>query len=169
MPEIWDAYDRDRNLLVGKTICRDTFSTDDDYHLVVHILVLNEEDQSVLFMRRSPNKESFPQYFEATAGGSALQGENSDQAILRELREETGLTLSKIKLYYQTTEDEHQMHLDKFIGWTRQDKERVSYQEGETVDHVWVKPENLQTFLEKEKIVPSQVTELKILFHLDDK
>ncbi|MGZ7192165.1 NUDIX hydrolase, partial [Streptococcus pyogenes] len=67
------------------------------------------------------------------------------------------------------TEDEHQMHLDKFIGWTRQDKERVSYQEGETVDHVWVKPENLQTFLEKEIIVPSQVTELKILFHLDDK
>ena len=95
MSEIWDAYDKDRNLLLGKSIKRDTFSTDDDYHLVVEVLLLHEEDNSVLFMKRSPEKPSFPDYYEATAGGSALQGESSEQAVRRELLEETGLTVSR--------------------------------------------------------------------------
>ena len=34
MSEIWDAYDKDRNLLLGKSIKRDTFSTDDDLSLI---------------------------------------------------------------------------------------------------------------------------------------
>ena len=167
MSEIWDAYDKDRNLLLGKSIKRDTFSTDDDYHLVVEVLLLHEEDNSVLFMKRSPEKPSFPDYYEATAGGSALQGESSEQAVRRELLEETGLTVSRLQLFYQTTEDKYHMHFDKYIGWTKESKEAISYQEGETVGHVWVKPRDLKTFLKKEKIVPSQIEELKILFNLD--
>ena len=167
MSEIWDAYDKNRNLLLGKSIKRDTFSTDDDYHLVVEVLLLHEEDNSVLFMKRSPEKPSFPDYYEATAGGSALQGESSEQAVRRELLEETGLTVSRLQLFYQTTEDNYHMHFDKYIGWTKESKEAISYQEGETVGHVWVKPRDLKTFLKKEKIVPSQIEELKILFNLD--
>ena len=59
------------------------------------------------------------------------------------------------------------MHFEKYIGWTKESKEAISYQEGETVSHVWVKPQDLKTFLKKEKIVPSQIEELKILFNLD--
>ena len=168
MSEIWDAYDKDRNLLIGKSIQRDTFSTDDDYHLVVEVLLLHEEDKSVLFMRRSPDKPSFPDYNEATAGGSALQGENSEQAVHRELLEETGLTVSRLELFYQTTEEKYHMHFDKYLGWTKDSKEAISYQDGETVDHIWVKPQDLATFLKKEKIVPSQIEEIKILFDLGD-
>ena len=168
MSEIWDAYDKDRNLLIGKSIQRDTFSRDDDYHLVVEVLLLHEEDKSVLFMRRSPDKPSFPDYYEATAGGSALQGESSEQAVHRELLEEAGLTVSRLELFYQTTEDNYHMHFDKYLGWTKDSKEAISYQEGETVGHIWVKPQDLATFLKKEKIVPSQIEEIKILFDLGD-
>ena len=168
MSEIWDAYDKDRNLLPGKSIQRDTFSRDDDYHLVVEVLLLHEEDKSVLFMRRSPDKPSFPDYYEANAGGSALQGESSEQAVHRELLEETGLTVSRLELFYQTTEDNYHMHFVKYLGWTKDSKEAISYQEGETVGHIWGKPQDLATFLKKEKIVPSQIEEIKILFDLGD-
>lgn len=44
---------------LGKSIKRDTFSTDDDYHLVVEVLLLHEEDNSVLFMKRSQKNHPF--------------------------------------------------------------------------------------------------------------
>lgn len=167
MSEIWDAYDKDRNLIPGKTINRDTFSTEDDYHLVVQISLLHEDDNSVLFMKRSSDKPSFPNYYEATAGGSALQGENAEEAVKRELMEESGLKLSKLKLFYQTTEEQYHMHLDKFIGWTKENKDAVRYQEGETDGHIWVKPQDLADFLKNEKVIPSQIIELTMLFGLD--
>lgn len=45
-------------------------------------------------MKRDSAKLSYPDYYEATAGGSALFGEIAEQAILREVREETGIELT---------------------------------------------------------------------------
>lgn len=88
MTEYCDAYDENRHLLSGKIINRDTFSSTDDFHLVVQVLLLHRKDQSVLFMHRARNKATFPDYFEATAGGAALCRETSEEAARRELKEE---------------------------------------------------------------------------------
>lgn len=44
MTEYWDAYDANRHLLSGKFINRDTFSSTDDFHLVVQVLLLHRKD-----------------------------------------------------------------------------------------------------------------------------
>ena len=58
-------------------------------------------------MKRSPEKPSFPDYYEAACRRIRLTGrESSEQAVRRELLEETGLTVSRLQLFYQTTEDQ---------------------------------------------------------------
>ena len=87
--EIWDIYDRDRQL-TGRTHRRGEYLAEGDYHLVVHIWTVNHQGQFLL-TRRSPNK-GFPNMWETT-GGSAVTGEDSLTAALREIWEETGLKL----------------------------------------------------------------------------
>lgn len=87
--ELWDIYDENRNL-TGRTHRRGEFLQPGDYHLVVHVWMENSNGQFLL-TKRSPNK-GFPNMWETT-GGSALAGDDSLTAALREVREETGLTL----------------------------------------------------------------------------
>lgn len=87
--ELWDVYDADRNP-TGRTHRRGDFLNEGDYHLVVHVWMLNSRGEFLL-TKRSPNK-GFPNMWETT-GGSALAGDDSLTAALREVREETGLTL----------------------------------------------------------------------------
>ena len=86
--EKWDAYlangHKTNHILIRGQSIPDGF-----YHLAVKCLV-QHLDGSLLFMQRHLDKKLFPGFFEASAAGSALYGENSEQAIRRELLEETG-------------------------------------------------------------------------------
>lgn len=87
--ELWNVYDKDRHL-TGRVHRRGDFLAEGDYHLVVHVWVLNSRGEFLL-TKRSPNK-GFPNMWEAT-GGSALAGDDSLTAAIREVHEETGLFL----------------------------------------------------------------------------
>ncbi len=87
--ELWDVYDRERNL-TGRFHRRGELLQPGDYHLVIHVWLQNSEGQ-FLITKRSPNK-GFPNMWECT-GGSALAGDDSLSAAMREVQEETGLTL----------------------------------------------------------------------------
>lgn len=87
--ELWDVYDADRNF-TGRKHRRGDFLAEGDYHLVVHVWMINSRGEFLL-TKRSPIK-GFPNMWETT-GGSALAGDDSLTAALREVREETGLTL----------------------------------------------------------------------------
>ncbi|HEM4545907.1 TPA: NUDIX domain-containing protein, partial [Streptococcus suis] len=89
--EIWNAYTADGQL-TDHTLTRGESIPDGLYHLVVECII-RHHDGSTLFMKRDSTKPSYPNYYEATAGGSALFGEIAEQAILREVREETGIEL----------------------------------------------------------------------------
>ncbi|HFI0336454.1 TPA: NUDIX domain-containing protein [Streptococcus suis] len=64
-------------------------------------------------MKRDSTKPSYPDYYEATAGGSALFGEIAEQAILREVREETGIELTADQLRHHT---HFVAHDDQFLS-----------------------------------------------------
>ena len=87
--ELWDVYDENRNL-TGNLHRRGDPLKAGEYHLVVHVWMLNHEGKFLL-AKRSPNK-GFPNMWEST-GGSALAGDDSLTAALREVKEETGLIL----------------------------------------------------------------------------
>ena len=91
--ELWDVYDKDRKL-TGRTHKRGEYLNPGDFHLVVYIWMQNSSGQFLL-TKRSPNK-GFPNMWETT-GGSAVAGDDSLTAALREVREETGLVLDPDK------------------------------------------------------------------------
>lgn len=87
--ELWDVYDCDR-VPQGRLHRRGDPMPEGDYHMVVHIWTL-DRDGRILLTQRSLNK-GFPGRWEST-GGSAIAGDDSLTAAMREVREETGLTL----------------------------------------------------------------------------
>ncbi len=87
--ELWDVYDENRQL-TGRLHRRGDLLKGDDYHLVVHAWV-QRSDGRFLLTKRAPNK-GYPNMWECT-GGSALAGDDSLTAALRELQEETGLAI----------------------------------------------------------------------------
>jgi len=88
--ELWDVYDENRRL-TGRTMRRGDPIAPGDRHLGVHVWLRNA-DGSYLITRRSPIK-GYSLLWECT-GGSALAGEDSLTAAIREVAEETGLTVT---------------------------------------------------------------------------
>ena len=87
--ELWDIYDA-AGSRTGRLQRRGDPLAPGDCHLCVHVWIQNA-DGRYLLTRRAPEK-SGAGLWEIT-GGSALAGEDSLTAALREVKEETGLTL----------------------------------------------------------------------------
>lgn len=89
--ELWDLYTKDREK-TGRLHRRGDQMKDGEYHLVVHVCIFNSKNE-LLIQQRQPFKDGWPNMWDLTAAGSALQGENSCQAAEREVAEEIGLTI----------------------------------------------------------------------------
>ena len=161
--EIWDAYDQDgrradRDLIRGEPIPQGL------YHLVSEMLV-RHVDGDYLLMQRDFQKEGYPGWMEATAGGSALKGETPLEAAKRELQEETGLTgISFQEIGKQRTEN------TIFISYlvnAECDKTSVKLQEGETIGYQWLKEEEFLRFLNSSEAIPSQRERLSEFLNFD--
>lgn len=87
--ELWDVYDENR-CLTGRLHRRGEVLSEGEYHLVVQVFVRRRANEYLL-TKRAPTK-GYGNMWECT-GGSALAGDDSLSAALREVREETGLIL----------------------------------------------------------------------------
>lgn len=93
--EYWDVYDKNRNK-TGKIVKRGERLLDGEYHLIVHIWIKNSNNE-FLVQQRSENVKN-PLVW-STTGGSAIAGEDSYAAALREVKEELGIDLQHEKGY----------------------------------------------------------------------
>ncbi|MCL2300694.1 MAG: NUDIX domain-containing protein [Firmicutes bacterium] len=139
--EYWDIYGADRQP-TGRTHRRGDPLPPGDYHLVVHVWIRTPEGKYFI-TRRAPEKEIAPLVWEAT-GGSALAGEDSLAAALREVREETGLALRlENGVVFESIRRE-----DSFADvWLfRQEVSLADFvpQPGETIDARLASPEELR-------------------------
>lgn len=89
--EYWDLYDY-KGKKKNKIAIRGAKLNNDDFHLVINAWILNDNGE-FLITQRSANK-SHPLMWECT-GGSALIGESSLQAAIREVKEELGIDVSE--------------------------------------------------------------------------
>ena len=138
--EIWDLYDRDGNK-TGETFVRGfgNFQNipEGRYHLVVDILVIHE-DGSYLLTKRSEEKDVYPGFWEASAGGSALTGEEPLEAAKRELFEETGISADSLELVGVLFKDTSHAMYYSYLAQVSCDKKSVVLQDGETTEYKWV-------------------------------
>ncbi len=138
--EIWDLYDREGNK-TGKTWERGFGNfreiPEGCYHMVVDILV-RHTDGTFLLTKRDMRKDVYPGYWEASAGGSAIAGEEPLQAAERELFEETGLRALRMELVSHSFREPSHSMFYSYLATVDADKDSVVLQEGETVDYKWV-------------------------------
>ena len=87
--EYWDIYDAEKQL-TGRTMKRNDWCLKDgEYHLTV-LGVVARPDHTFLITKRVMTKAWAPGWWEVS-GGAAQAGEASRDAVLREVKEETGL------------------------------------------------------------------------------
>ncbi|MCR5717802.1 MAG: HAD-IA family hydrolase [Oscillospiraceae bacterium] len=91
MPEYNDIYDIHRNL-TGKKVVRGTKRSDEEYILVIHMLVFDENGR-FLVQRRVDDKATWPGMWDISLGGIAQSGDDSRSACEREAFEELGLRI----------------------------------------------------------------------------
>lgn len=90
--EYWDIYDKNKQK-TGRTMKRNDWCLkDDEYHLSV-LGVIQRPDGRFLITQRVMTKQWAPGHWEVSGGG-CMAGEESYEAVLREVREETGLDVS---------------------------------------------------------------------------
>ena len=99
--EYWDIYDADKKR-TGRLMKRNDWCLKDgEYHLSV-LGVVMRPDGRFLITKRVMTKAWAPGWWEVS-GGAAQAGEESYDAVLREVREETGLDVSNAKGGYVFT------------------------------------------------------------------
>lgn len=90
--ELWDIYDENKRL-TGRTMRRNDWNMEPgDYHLTV-LAVIRHTDGRYLITKRVMTKSWAAGWWEVSGGG-VMAGEDSRTAVLREVREETGLDVS---------------------------------------------------------------------------
>lgn len=90
--EYWDIYDSNKQL-TGRTMKRNDWCLKaGEYHLTV-LGVIKRSDGKFLITQRVMTKAWAPGWWEVS-GGAAMAGETSKEAVMREIKEETGLDVS---------------------------------------------------------------------------
>ena len=140
--ELWGAYDERLNKIDGVVLIRGEQIPYDCFHLVCEIIV-KHKDGSYLIMQRDTRKH-LGGMWEATAGGSALQGENPITCARRELYEETGIVSDSLVEIGRVLHHEHKSFYVEYLCITDVDKNSIVLQEGETSDYKWITADELR-------------------------
>jgi 8-oxo-dGTP pyrophosphatase MutT (NUDIX family) len=100
-------------------------------------------------------KDVYPGYWEASAGGSAISGEEPLEAATRELFEETGLKADAMELLNILYKDSSKGVYYSYLAKVNCAKDSVVLQEGETVDYKWVNQEELLAYVDSDESIHS--------------
>ena len=150
--EMWDLYDKDKNMLERKAVRGEKLNKG-EFHLVVNVWIENDKNE-LLVSQRAANR-TYPLQWECT-GGSALMGETSIDAAIREAKEELGIDISKGQSkyigstlrYYPTCDDILEVWLFRIND---ADKQEIIIQKEEVNDAKWLSREEIRNLYNQGK------------------
>lgn len=155
--ELWDIYDENRQL-TNRKHRRGDFLKKGEYHLVVHVWLQNHKGEYLL-TKRTPNK-GYPNMWECT-GGSALAGETSLSAAIREVKEETGLNVAPQKGRRVLSLKQEDCFTDVWLFQQDFNIQDVVFQPNETCGAMFASKEDILNMKENGILVPiSYLSEL---------
>ena len=148
--EYWDIYDSDKNK-TGRTMKKnDWILKDGEYHLTV-LGVIARPDKTFLITKRVMTKAWAPGWWEVS-GGAAMAGEESEEAVKREIKEETGLDVNGFLggyLFSYKREnpgegDNYFVDIYRYVGDF--DEKDLNLQEEETAGYMFATHEQIKEF-----------------------
>lgn len=144
MQEIWDLFDENRQL-TGETLVRGNIVPHGRYHIVVNALFINSRGET-LIQQRASVKQHKPDLWSLT-GGSAIQGETSRRACVREVTEELGFVpdLRRSKLILTDVNHYHGYFRDVFLFYQDIPLESMHFQDIEVQNAMWLYPERIHS------------------------
>lgn len=148
--ELWDIYDAQGHR-TGKTIRRSEEPGEGEYHLVVHVWIKNARGDYLLTKRDA--RKSYGGMWESP-GGSATAGEDSLAAALREVQEETGLTLKKERGRVAKRFWGEHFLCDAWLFRQEFELNDIRLQEGETTDARTATAEEIRALYANRAFVP---------------
>ena len=148
--ENWDIYDENRNL-TGRIHPRGEWLKKGDYYLCVIILLQNPKGEFLL-TKRAPTK-GFPGLWECQ-GGSAVVGDDSLTAAIREMKEEAGIELHPENGRILFTQKGDNFFCDVWHFWQEFRLEDVILQEGETVDAKLATLDEIKELVKRGRFIP---------------
>ena len=154
--EIWDAYDANLNKIDGISLIRGEEISDGMFHLCSEIIV-RHKDGTYLIMQRDARKH-LGGMWEATAGGSALKGENPMTCAKRELFEETGISSNELTEIGRVLHHGHKTYYVDYLCITDIDKDSVVLQDRETFAYKWISASELRRMSKDELATQRQIS-----------
>lgn len=151
--EIWDGLDEEGNL-IGVDLVRGGDVPSGIYHLICEVLV-EHINGSFLLMQRDEKKPSNPGKYEASAGGSAVKGEDSYSCIKRELYEETGIVADNFT-YIGKNINKHGIY-HSYHTVVDIEPDSIRLQENETISYRWLSREEFKCFINSGEAIKNQV------------
>ena len=149
--ELWDVYDKNRNL-TGRLHRRGDPLPDGDWHLVVYAWLMDSRG-SFLITKRTPNK-GYPNMWECT-GGSVIAGETSLEAVVREVKEETGLNADPSGAELVFSLNSSGLFSDVWLFRQDFDIAEVVFQENETCGAKWAAPDEIRAMISNGGFIPT--------------
>ena len=155
--EFWDIYDENKQL-TGRTMKRNEWCLKEgEYHLTV-LGVIARPDGTFLITKRVMTKAWAPGWWEVSGGG-VQAGESSEEAVRREVKEETGLDVRNAEggyafTYKRVNPDEGDNYfVDVYRFVMDIDEKDVSFQEAEIDGHMFATREQIESFAKEGKFL----------------
>lgn len=160
--ELWDIYNEDR-VRTGRTTVRGLTMRAGEYHLIVHIAIINSKGR-MLVQQRQQSKKGWPGKWDISAGGCAMAGENSRLAAQRELEEELGIELDFTQRRAALTINFDGGFDDIYIIRGDYDLTDLRLQQSEVLAARWACADEIMDMIDSEEFVPYHKSYIQLLF-----
>lgn len=164
--ELFDLYDSDRKN-TGKTLERGSPVPKGFYRMVVHICIFNIEGK-ILIQQRQPFKHGWSGMWDLTVGGSAVAGDTSIAAAVRETGEEIGVVLDEQELKRVLTVQTDHVLDDIYTVQKELDIEQLKLQPEEVAQVKWADMEEIIGMIDSGVFIPYHKALIELLFFLRD-
>lgn len=165
--ELRDIYDIDR-IPQGRTSLRGDSIDDGDYIMVVHACIFDSTGR-MLIQQRLESKKAWGGCWDVTVGGAAISGENSREAIERELFEELGLRVDfSDKRPAMTFNFDHGFD-DFYLLCMEPDLSSLVLQSDEVANVRWAEMNDIFSLIDEGRFIPYFKSVIELLFDTRDR
>lgn len=113
--------------------------------LIAHVLIVNRG--KILIIKRSAHEKVLPGYWDLP-GGSVKDGEDPLVAATREVKEETGLKINKLKLFYHTSNIDKKKNTQfiTLIFYAQYRGGKIKLNAADHTDYAWFYQKDIKKF-----------------------